>query len=1360
MKKTSLTLVAITLVTSVLLGPYSSFAATNNPYARTVDIEQATSQTNITALTDEQKARDALKSYINSIGGEVQLLESAYGITGDDGNYISGSFDALKLKPSDKKRLIKLANGSLTDKEKREIAYDANLMGLLTRLTAPKELGGGGIKHLRVGDLLRFRRDPRSRETEAADNISQHQFGKAADILEINQTHCTEESLLGGSKDLPPFPVKVIWQGGAPYNPSSAILSTFDATARSNAMRDIIGTLPSDGYEGDNQTLDEILNRLQRRVIADELGLDRSSLDYLTDNDMLLTVGQAVTNDALGFPTGSLQGSTPEDVMRSLPQSYFEDSLRLPPGSFKGDTVQQAIENLGRVKAALDAGANIKDVLDGKVDEIKNSVFYSFYSRAEAAFGLPSGTLDGIKNNRKDAFAAIGAKLIAERLRYSLDETNKLIDQAKKGEVAQLSLARIGDISRTPLNILPMIAPTKESSKKAGEVALGKLILGQNSQTTLSKLPDYVGDTLKSKLGGLSDTSSRQTIGETFIDSKNRNATLRLVGASAMEEVFGLPTGSLVDTVAKHPNPTLEQFIPILGKKVNEFAQLPSGSDQSVGQTYVQTTLRESFNDFYHASPVGLAKISDKDIFSILVGPNGDANTRAGASWVEEDLGLAPESFSALFSAAPVTQRLESAGLSVVSGEIFDTFEIATEKIADGKAAVTAIGQAKIETVLGLRPGTFSGSVADLKKKNSDRFDRIFAKPSTVDALVGLDPGSTDKVLKDQMALDVAANQVGTKLLPALNTDTLENKFGWDSRYAINGQDLLAGLQNQTVGSGTKTRAPNSNEILATIGGYNTDFAFGWDPGTTAKLFNGATPAQNEFIVSQGSSGFAQTIGLNLKDPTDLLRAYREGTGAISVGESKGLYRPPVSSIITDAFKKRLNIPGVPEGEQVPSIDINSIINGDLPSTNYSIIAANQASQIKEKFDHAYQLYRILISGSGSDVNFEASLNKEGFERYQRVLADIAKTKFEDYKDQALERITNGVIDASGVLSFASSPYADTVLKGVELAYFSSKEARNEFFYGTLDAQMRKTDPDLPPDFTKTLMEGSNYDRSVMLFDYIDGKVTDAVLGQLPENLRPLAVSWLNNESIDAGTVLSSSPEFQAWMGSVFTSAAGINLPEPAISLLMQYATNTIDPTVFIENPSLVLSISPENMTGVIDTALGFVGGEFTEYYDKYRQIQSLYSDYQAGNLDAGQAIFAVDALLFDGKLAELTHSIDDALGLPGGSTQLLIQYAITGNPLYLAQFAFNLFFGSTIECPDLQQEAQKNVQLLIKEIINQGENTARFIPSQIITYQQSYLTTLRADIRKNYSVCLETKGARCGVFARPEYAKQVHIGF
>lgn len=1348
-----------TLLASVTIGPLASFAATQSPFSRTVDIEQYTSDASRTALSDEQKARDALKGYINSIGGEVQFLESAYGTINDQNEYVKGSFDALKLKPSDKKRLIKLANGSLTDREKSQIAYDANLMTLLTKLTTPKELGGGGIKHLRVGDLLRLRNDPRSRETEASDNISQHQFGKAADIIEINQTHCTESSLLGGSEDLPPFPVKVIWQGGAPYNPSSAILSTFDASARANAMRDILGTLPSDGYEGNNVSLSEILNQLQRRVIADELGLDRSSLDFLQNGDFLLTLGQAVINDSLNYPTGALSGDSTEEIIRSLPQSYVEDSLRLPPGSFKGDTVQQAIERLGRYKAAMDAGTPVSDVLNGNVDGIKNSVTYSYYGRAEAAFGLPAGTLAGIKNNQSSAFAAIGAKLIATRLRYSESETETLITEAQNGTVKQLSLARIGDISRIPLNILPVIAPTAESSKKAGEIALGNLILGQNSSTTTAHLPESVVSVITSKLKGIDATSTRQEIGQSLIESKSRTKILRLVGAGVMEDVFSLPPGSLTDAINSNDAPTHDQFIKSLGKSAVEAGEAKGIDYTSVGNSYMRTTVRSNFNEFYHSSPVGLGAVADRDIAAILLGQPTSATTRAGASWVEEDLGLAPESFGVLFTEAPLNKRLIAAGVSVLAGELFEAFDVSTQNLSDSTSILTAMGQAKIETVLGLVPGSFAGELDELKDKNSERFSQIFAKSSTVDALVGLESGATESILKGQRKLETASLEVGKKILPKLQNDTLENKFGWDSRYPINGNDLAAGLEGRTVGSGVNATTPNALEILATIGGYNTDFAFGWDPNTTAQFMGAGAAGQNAFIVAQGAKGFAQNLGLNLKHPSDLLKAYKEGLSTVS-GEATRYYQPTVETVITEAMKKRLDLPGLPASEQVPNRDLSSLLRGDIPTVNYAIIAVNQAKQMKQTFEQAYQLYRILISGSGSDLDFELKLNQEGFDRYQRVLADIAQTHLSELTDKSLERMTTGIVDASGILNFTQSPYTQTALQALSLAYFSTKEARNTFFYTTLDAQMRQTNPDLPLDFAKTLMEGSNLDRSVMLFDYIDGKVTEAVLNELPAELRPLAIAWLNDEDITIGRELTNSPQFQTWMASTFASIGGINLPEPAIKLLMDYATGSIDPDIFTSDPSLVLSISPSSMADMIDNALGFSGGEFGEYYDKYKEIQSLYSDYQSGNLDAGQAIFAVDAILFDGKLAELTQSIDSALGLPGGSTQLLIQYAMTGNPLYLAQFAFNLFFGSTIECPDLQEEAQKNVQLLLKEIIRLGDNTARLIPSQIITYKQSYLGNLAADIRKNYSVCLDTQGARCGVFARPEYAKQVHIGF
>lgn len=1340
------------LALTIIGAPLGTQSADRYPYARTIDFEEA--PISAVTLSDEQTARDQLKSALNSIGGAVQQLESAYGTINADGSYARGSFEALKLKPSDKERLIALANGSLTDAQKRDIAYDRNLMDLLIRLTTPKELGGGGLTHLRIGDLLRFRRDPRSRETEGTDNISQHQLGKAADVLEINRAHCTESSFLGGRHDLPPFPVKVIWQGGTPYNPSQRALSTFDATARAQAAKDILGALPSDGYGEDDRTLEAILTSLERRVIADELGLDRSSLDTLVGDDFLFTLGLAVTDRALGYPTGALAGDSTEAAIRSLPESYLEDSLRLPPGSFAGDSVQASLERLGRYKAALDAGATISDVLVGRVDGLKNSPYYSYYAGAERAFGLPDGSLDGIRKNQGAAFAAIGAKLIASRLRYADSETDALIAAAKQGAVKQLSLARAGDLSKLPLNVLPVIAPAEGSSKKDGELALGQLIINQKSQTTLAGLPASVQDALKTVFPRLGDGSSRSDVGRALVAAGERGAAMRLVGARALEQVFDLPDGSLVETIRFSP-PTFDRFVASVGRAAKAADRGLTGSDQAVGATFVQTTLRDSFRSLYHTGNVGLGKLTDEDIFSILSGQTTAANARAGASWVEEDLGLAPDSFSVLFGRGSARERLVAAGLATISGELFDAFHLDTDHLPDAAAIVSAIGQAKIETVLGLTAGSFT-SLADLKAKNG-RFDTIFARPATIDALVGLDAGATENVLAGRQKPADAAAALGQKLLPKLATDNLENKLGWDSRYAVNGNKLLAGLTGQAFSGEPRASAPDIFELLAQIGGYTSDFAFGWEPGTMARWLVSGAGERNNILISQGASGYVQSLGLKLDQPGDLLKVFKLGIGATGSGAPFG--QQAVRAAVTEAMKKRLDLPGAPADQQVPASDVAALMQGKIPTVTAAIIAVNQAKQIKQSFDHAYQLYRVLAAGSSSDPDFEVKISQDGFGRYQRVLGDIAQTKLDQLKDRALDRITRGVLTAGGVLSFDVSPYSDQTLKSVSLGYFATREARNTFFYGAIDSQLARSTPGLPIDFTKNLMEGSNADRAVMIFAYLNTQATDAALNQLPENLRPVARAWLNGD-ISSGQVLAASPEFVVWSANLFQTTANVNLPEPAMKLLISYVAGTFDLQSFAKDPSLAVSISPDTMAQLISNELGLPDGQFAVYYQKYKQVQQLYDDYQLGDLDAGQTVFAADAILFDGKLADLTHTIDNALGLPGGSSAQLILYVITGNPAYLAQFAFGLFFGSTFDCPDLQQTAEQNVKTLIRAIIDQGENTARLIPSQIITYRQSYLTDLNADIKKNYAHCLATTGALCGVFARPEYAKQVHIGF
>ncbi len=1384
------------LIGCILLMPFipvvqAQSSVPKNPFSREID-EGRTADSRPSSSSADQATNDLLYN-LSGLDTEADKLEASFGFVDDKGDYTAGSLGRLKLKPSDKKRLIQLANGSLSEEEKKTVMYDQRLLQLLVQLTTPEELGGGGIQYLRVGDLLRFRNDPRSHETEGTDNISQHQFGKAADIIEINKTHCTEKSFFG-SQDLPPFPVKVAWQGGAPFNPAAQAPVSFDATARTNALRDILATLPTTNYDGTAQGFADLLQQLQRRVIAQDLGLDPGSLDILVNNDVLETLGQAGLTKELGYATGAFSGTTTDEITRSIPASYLEQSLRLPPTSLRGDDWNQATERLGRFKVALDNNLDPSSILSGDVNNLKNTPYYAAYKRAEEAYRLPGGVLESIGQNSSEAFRRIGAVLLADTLHYNPDERTTLLDQAKKGTIKQLNLARVGDLKDFPGNALLMIAPGESSSKAAGERYLAKQMIQTKSALTTDSLPSSLRSVLQKNIPALQGTRSRSALTQELTTSTKLRQTLRQAGATYIEQAFELPEKSLSNLVTQTTTPTLEEFRSYVGQRLIEdwekvapdsfkatlrlrhtadetdtALSLPSGTTERflsrqitkeafqtiVGQAYLDTTFTETFRTFYHVSSVGLAALSLGDMFSVVTGNVNDASTRAGASWVEEDLGLAPDSFSVLFSQATAEERLVNAGIAVLSGELFNAFDVDGTNVVDGKMLKQRIGAAALETTLGLTPGSFRDSIQTVQTKNPDRYKVVFSHPTQVDTGLRLPQGTTQRLIDGALTIADMAEQIGSIPLDRLATENLQDKLGWDNRYKIDGEQLLRTI-NSSNGQTSKASDGTTvtlRSLLAKIGSYNLDFAFGYAPLTMkAWAEAGSVIAQNQILGEQGGRLYAERMGFGFSDPNDLFTYYRDGDSPSKGGKAGTSKKQSLS----DKIRERLKL----TNETIPEQDIQSFLSGDMRLAAATIAAVNQANQVKVKFDHGYQLFRTLAIGWSSDPQFEIKLTDQQKSRYSKILQDYAQTHLDDQIDRTLENITKGVLKSDGTIDLSQSPYNSDILTKVTSGYFATKEARNTYFYGLLDEQMKKKDPNLPSDFSKTLMEGSNDERSAMLYTYLKTKVDDTVLNQLPAELRPLASSWFDHFDPATGKILNQDAIFSDWASATLSQYTDTLIAPGAFKIGLNYLNGTIDLAALEKDPTALIDLSPVNLTGLLNKQLGLPTGQYTELYNKYKSLQRIYDSYKTGNLDTAEAVFAVDAILFDGKLAELTRQLDDLLGLPPGSAQNLIQFAISGNPIYLAKFIFTLFFATTIVCPDLQVEAQKNVKLLISKLLEQGSDSAALIPSQIITFNQSYIADLADKINQNYGICLTVTDARCGVFARPEYANQVHIGF
>lgn len=1485
--------------------------------------------------TPEAQARDTGDATLAGIDAVLNRLITAFGTVDSQGAYRAGSLGKLRLKPSDRLRLIQIANGSLSETDRQRYIYDSRLIELLNQLVTNPEIGGAGFNHIRVADLLRFRHDPRSQETENADNISQHQFGKAADITEINTTRCkiVKRTPFGKkTKKLPPFPVKVAWQGGHGYQSGvPGAPSTLDATVRSSLLGDILATDPQPVYPGLVQGFDELLAVMQRRVIARDLSWESRSLDLLMANDVLATMGYVGLARALSLAPGSLEGQTPDERRRSLAEAALERSLGLLPGSIRGDDWNKSLERLGRYRVALDIDRPPSQLLGPNAGAvIRQSTYYNNtyrndHDRTEQAYNLPGGTLAGIGQNDSAAFRQIGAQVMAQTLRYSKDEKTALISAAASSTVSQLSLARLGSLSLFPGNPLLILAPGPESSKKDGELAISRQIVTQMPQTLLSSLPNGLAAAITAFLPsvtdtrGLVDTLTRQNVPPAF---------WRAAGSVSMDQAFDLPAETLAKLIRQTNAPTINQFADRLAQRLlevyanvqpetftsgittsldavatDQYFNLTSGTTrrylsreiaygeykQTLGQAFLAGTFTETFNYLYPVPSVGLGAFSLADRFAIVLGDAGNTAVRAGASWVEEDLGMTPGSFVALFSTAQPEIKLMAAGLSVVGGAFFSAFRLNHPARYDGPSLLSTLGQARIETLLGLKPGSFVGNANAVKNLNPDRFPKVFAKPEIVDGMLQLASGATARFLNGGEAESLASD-TAKAVLGNVRTDDIAQALGWT-------------LPTDQKIKGNLAKAIESNDtekisaMVSQIGGYNLDFSLGYVPGVSAQLIGHASiearnadiahiglyllsedlmsPAQDDlhdyYDYFLGSSdvnldNVLRRIGTKLTDPQrrqqtvnrDILDTLDSDLGGTSVNlRARQSDNPTIADIIRQIDNQQSSVNQNAGGDTpLDAIAATNAARGQIPDwkrqtdtiddpvsravvfsildqldqslvkladygsnrlTNmpeialppqdvfdgyilgdYSLVnSIETAVQMVDRFsvdrssntnnpDNVYQLFRILLSGSGSNGDYESALQQEALNRLARILAEqqfIPNETLGNVSDRDVKNILFGQLDRNGRYHQDDSPYDGTTQQTIKSNFLGNQQARDNYFYRTIDETIRKQVSNLPPDFSKRLMTGSVQERSVMLYEFLGTQAFSALdeLGAfLPPgvvaSLKPAMSDWFaNNLDPQLGEALWTNyfrdPQTRQgtsrWAASILSRYMDNPIASSAMEAALGYLFSNNDEanqtgiSLIQTDTNARQDLKIEKMAELVGRQLGLPTGQFREYYVKLKNLRQAYADYRAGNISTVQALLLVDQLLLGGAISGFLSSLDGSLGLPSGTMFHVAMFLLTGNPVEVLNIILGFLgglFKSKLVCPNFKQVAQQNVKALIFAVLRLGEPSARLIPSQIIAYNQSYIDELKDFIAPNYYACLP--GSRCGVFARREYVRQVHIGF
>lgn len=1414
----------IALLAVAIFVPLRLFAANfNNP----VDTEESSG----TAYeTDPYGALAQALNNLTTVGQNIETANGAAvtqtdvtGLTNPLGKKVTtiqgGVFNALNLKPSDRKRLQNIANGTA---DPNTIQYDQRLLDLLTKLVAPASVGGGGLTYLRVADLLRIKSDPRSTETEGATNISQHQNGKAADITEVGLAHCTATKGIGGiggTRALAPFPVKVAWQGGANVSTGVLVGDSFDATSKMNAFAQIVGSQPPTNANSYRTTLTGTMQQLARRVIANELKLDLSAFDNSTSASFLSDIGREITNKNLGLSPGSLTGSTQNDRIRSVAQAELTQSLKLPAGSLNGNTWTDAINTLGHYKVASDTNIPLDQVLSGKFTAAQVSSQYHQDTQANQAFNLPSTiNVDQLSPDNASAFRQIGANWLATTLRYDPQDTQAIIAGAGQGNVPAISFERSGVTPPLGNYLLTIIAPTAQSSKAAGELAAGNNILGVRSDANLSQTSTDLTNALKGVTNFTGSSISTSDIKSLISQSGGGyDKQMAAVGAKSLENIFGLPDSSLSTLVKNGTTVTLDNLTQILGQRAledqlganvgdytNNFSltttstktldadlNIPAGTTgqfqnrkinagqfkKIIGQAVIANDIKPTVLDKYPLPEVGLGSLTNQDIVDILTGKQTDISARAGAAWVEEDLGLTPGTLVPLFANATNNEKLTNSGIAVLGG-ILDIFNINGQNITSTNMLLTRLGQARVEGYFGFDPGTFASSVATIKSTNAERWADTFANKANAtdyDNILHLTAGSTANLVSGRMTVDqynLAAGQAVTNDKSKINNASLSDLLGWDPPYNVNGNDLYKALAANNWAAVTP--------YLIKLGGYSNDQSFGYDPGTIQEWMNGGDVNGNQTLIRQGSHIFSGNLGLsNLNSLFDM---YKTGKGAnldpsvfSDPGIASGIRATDISGLAKIA--QSIGIPGLSSANPATQIlidlaksnkttplgDLSGFLTGNFQTAMSSYIAGRQVDTWSEKgIQLDYGLMRIIDVGSASDPATELDLAKKAQNKLAQLVNDSSAGQYLANAQKMISLYTKGTIDATGHFDPNAVRFLIDQQTQVITNILAQNQAQKSYTYGILDGQLQKINPSVPSGFAESMFEGTDAERGTALASFVGGRI----LGNsgIDPSIVSAITTYVNNYKNGNYSVGQISATLQAsaitaisnLVSQQLSSLLGNSIPPAAASAI----ANVINGGKF--DPSSLKSIGVDLFAQTVDKLTGVSTGTMVAYYGEYKDIQSTISSYQSGAVSATDLAIKAATTLFGKEIAAVTNWVDNSLGLPNGTTQDAIAVVMTGGLNVLAdlKLGYDLLFGERISCPDLTKTAQANVQNLIDKIITIGSADSSLLPSQIITLKPDYIKNLQDKIKEVYQPCLDVDGAMCGIFALPGYTRQVHIGF
>lgn len=503
---------------------------------------------------------------------------------------------------------------------------------------------------------------------------------------------------------------------------------------------------------------DELEGRVGQRYLEQVLGLPNNSIEGKTSREILISTGLALIREGLGLEHSNWQG---EWNNLELGKAVIEDIYRV---DYNQEDIEQLI-NSNQVQFARKTG--IEEVT-GDQEETVRAVGKAYQERLDngqndsgfsKGLGLYPSAINELKNssNNSNTFVKVGSIQIANSLGIDPFPQN---NQSPIDQSQLISLINNGQIE----------APLGVSSE-----IIQSIIASPNEQTREEEL---------------------KKIGEEIIDriqEERINPEIR----EALKELTGIDYYQVGITDIKEILADQEKradYIKLIGQKKEEEL-------------------------FYHYQPtIGNYQLTIYDYESIKEGNWQEVVDRVGSAYVEMELGLPGDSFTAIIDSGINTQEaMARAGLALILDNLgvrqsnsYDWFSgFHDNEDGEDDHLTLKIGQAVVES-RGLTSGSFFGDIGQVIEQNGkarvaaslnisvEELDHIInsgevsdeeinRKLIWADFSLGLDEGITSRFYQGEISAEDYAKRVAQAQLLGLNNQKIANLIGIEGEIDISG---------------------------------------------------------------------------------------------------------------------------------------------------------------------------------------------------------------------------------------------------------------------------------------------------------------------------------------------------------------------------------------------------------------------------------------------------------------------------------------------------------------------------------------------------------------------------------------------